>query len=170
MEETTPEALGAAVCDALHNLLGKHASIVSCSVLGQGRRGFAMVMLRDVSAGGFLSGTASSENHAEALVQAVLTALDLDDGMLAAIAEDWKALDGIIAVTVVDDGSSDAADAHTRLVRAMPAPGRLAVATEDAEYRVLRLPGTAVVVHATPGAQTLEAIDVWMAKAEALSP
>jgi len=52
----------------------------------------------------------------------------------------------------------------------MPAPGRLAVTTEETEYRILRLPAAALAVSATPGASVLEEIDVWMASAEALGP
>jgi hypothetical protein len=129
-----------------------------------------MVMLRDVSAGGFLSGTASSEHPADAVVQAVVAALGLGHGVLAAVAEGWRARDGVTAVSVIDDVPARTIDTDLRLVLAMPAPGRLAVTTEDAEYRVLRLPATAVVVRTTPGAPALDEIDSKMAKLEALGP
>lgn len=171
VERTTPEAIATATCEVLHTLMDKETSLVNASVLGQGPRGFAMVMLRDSAAGGFLSGTAASENHADAVVQAVLTAVGLSDGVLSAIVERWRALDGIAAVSTVGaDPSTPAAGAHVRLVHAMPAPGLLAVQTEDAEYRVLRFPTAAVVVQAAPGASALDEIDTWMTKAEAFAP
>lgn len=171
IDSTTPEAIASAVCELVQDLLNKEASLVSASVLGQGPRGFAMAMLRDVSAGGFLSGTASSEDHGDAVVQAVLTALGLDDGILAAIADHWKTLDGIHSVSMIGpDTETPAAGAHVRLAKAMPAPGRLAVTTEDSEYRVLRFPATEVVVQAAPGTPTLDEIDTLMAKLAALGP
>jgi hypothetical protein len=44
------------------------------------------------------------------------------------------------------------------------------VLTEDAEYRILRFPEMAMAVSTAPGAPTLDEIDAWMAKAEALGP
>jgi hypothetical protein len=52
----------------------------------------------------------------------------------------------------------------------MPAPGRLAVTTDDTEYRVLRFPAMAVAVSASPSAPILKDVDEWMAKAERLGP
>ena len=171
IDSTTPEAIASAVCEMVHELLNKEASLVSASVLGQGPRGFAMAMLRDISVGGFLSGTASSEDHGDAVVQAVLTALGLVEGLLAAIADHWKTLDGVHSVSVTgSDAETPAAGAHVRLAQAMPAPGRLAVTTANDEYRVLRFPSAAVVVQAAPGAPGLEEIDTVMAKLEVLGP
>ena len=170
IENTSPEAIAAAVCEVVHDLLDNEASVVSASVLGQGPRGFAMAMLRDVSAGGFLSGTAASEDHADAVVDAVLTALGFGDGVVPAIAERWRALPGITSVSVVRlDPITPTPGTHARLAEAIPAPGLLAVTTVDADYRVLRFPTTAVVVQAEPNAPALDDIDVWMAKAEALA-
>ncbi|MBV8981005.1 MAG: hypothetical protein JO086_08920 [Acidimicrobiia bacterium] len=171
IDSTTPEAIATAVCELVQDLLNKEASPVSASVLGQGPRGFAMAMLRDISAGGFLSGTASSEDHADAVVQAVLTALGLADGILGAIVDHWKALGGIQAVSVIGPATeTPTAGAHVRLMQTMPAPGRLAAATTDAEYRVLRFPDIATVVQAAPDASGLDEIDASMAKLEALGP
>jgi hypothetical protein len=177
LTDTTPDALATAVCEALKDLTGTQASVVSSSVLGQGRRAFAMVMLRDHAAGGFLSGTSSAEDGAEALVQAILTALGLEDGIVPAAVGKWLDNDDVRAVTAVEAGAATPAvnaggraDTHVRLVEALPAPGRLAVTTDRAEYRVLRFPSMAVTVEATPLAAILEDVDAWMAKAEALGP
>jgi hypothetical protein len=136
-----------------------------------------MVMLRDQAAGGFLSGTASAEDGAEALVQAILTALRLEGGIVQAAVGRWLDHDDVRAITAVEAGmatpavnAGGRADTHIRLVEALPAPGRLAVTTERAEYRVLRFPSMAVTVEAAPSASILEDVDAWMAKAEALGP
>jgi hypothetical protein len=176
LADTTADSLATSVCIAVRQLLGRQTSVVSCSVLGQGSRPFAMVMLRDHIAGGFLSGTASGKDSADALVQAVLAALGLGDGILAAIAERWRAMPGVDAVALVEGeemtscSGCDDQDALARLARTLPAPGRLAVTTADAEYRVLRLPAAALAVVTTSSAAVLEQIDGWMAAAEALGP
>jgi hypothetical protein len=59
-------------------------------------------------------------------------------------------------------GSDEEGDRQWRLVRSLPAPGRLAVATEDAEHRVLRLPAAALVLSASHGADVLNDVDEWM--------
>jgi hypothetical protein len=174
---TTPEALANAACAALNLLTGGEASVVSASVLGEPPRAFAMAMLREEPNGSFRSGTAAAEDRGDALVQAVLAALGFNDSVLATVAARWRALPDVMAASVVEGDSAatsvgvdDHADAHTRLVRAMPAPGLLAVTTEDTEYRVLRLADVALAVSAAPAAPAFEEIDEWMAKAEALAP
>jgi hypothetical protein len=171
---TTPEALAAKVCDIVNELSGGEASVVSASVLGEPPRAFAMVMLRELPNGTFRSGTATTEDRSDALVQAVLSALGLDDGILAAVAIRWGANVDVKAANVFADDRPLTAMGQevgpSKLVRSMPAPGRLAVTTEDTEYRVLRLPAVALVVSTAPAASVLDEVDAWMAKAEALGP
>jgi len=176
LDGTTADALATAVCATVTELLGREASVVSCSAMGQGTRAFAMAMLRDHTDGGFLSGTASAEGHADAVVSAVLKALGLDGGILAPVAARWKAANDVRAVSVIEQDletpevDGDDVSTHLRLVKAMPAPGRLAVETEDTAYRVLRFPAMAMVISTEPSAPTLGEIDAWMAKAEAFGP
>ena len=174
---TTPDALGAAVCSAVQRLAGREASVVRCSVVGQGRRAFAMAMLRDVPGGMFLSGTALADDACDAVLQAVLTALGIEENFLSAAAKRWTDRVDVQAAGVIDaEGVAPSLDdeaglnPHVRLVQTLPAPGRLAVTTQEAEYRVLRFPAAALVVSTTPNADALQEIDAWMASAEAMGP
>jgi hypothetical protein len=172
-----PDDIATAVCNAVNLLAGKDTSVVSCSVLANGPRSFAMAMLRENPSGPFLSGTASVEDRSAAVVKAVLTSLDMEDGILAAVARRWGAREDVKAVSVIENavvriavGDTDATAAHLGLSKTMPAAGRLAVATADSEHRVLLLPSSAIAVSTTPGAEALEEIDAWMANAEAMAP
>jgi len=176
LSATTPELLAAAACASVSEIAGVVAAVVTCSVLSQGPGAFAMVMLREHPDGGFRSGTAAAENSADAVVKAVLSALDLAGGVLPAIAERWAARSDVSAASVIEGhlattaiGELEHVEAHKMLVRTMPAAGRLAVTTEDTEYRVLRLSAVSVAVSTKPGARSLDAIDTWMARAEALA-
>jgi hypothetical protein len=166
------DALAAEACRAIQRLEGREASVVRCSVLDQGARAFAMVMLREQPEGAFRSGTASDEGEGPAVIGAVLNALSLDDGVMAAVADRWRAESGVSAVTLIQrdalmpgENNPDV-DTHIQLARIMPAPGRLAVTTDDAEYRVLRFPAMAAAVSAAPRSPVLQEIDGWMARAE----
>jgi hypothetical protein len=172
-----PDAVAKDVCSAVAQLTDRDASVISCSVLPQGGRAFAMVMLREQPAGAFRSGTASADDNASAVIEAVLAALDLEDGILAAVTTRWAAAPDVRAVSVIQRnvvtpqrGTNRDVESHIRLTQAMPAPGRLAVTTDETEYRVLRFPAMAVAVSASPSAQTLKEVDEWMAKAETLGP
>jgi hypothetical protein len=177
LSTTTPAALGEAVCGVVHQLAGTEASVVSCSVVGKHPRAFAMTMLRIEPERTFVSGTALADEAADAVAQAVLTALGLENNLLTVAATRWRTKSGVRAVTVIDGevvtaviGDDDDADAHVRLVETVPAPGRLAVTTDEADYRVLRYPAAALVVSTSPRAEVLQEIDAWMARAEALGP
>jgi hypothetical protein len=164
------------VCRALGPLLLTEVSPVTVQCLGNEGSQLGMVMLREEGDAGahFRSGTARGTNEAEAVVGAVAAALGAEQGVLAGTVEHWAGSPETAAVTVVvgdevvaSTGGPDAAAAHMRLSSALPAPGRLAVGTEDTEYRVLRLPDAAFAVSATPGAAVLADLDVWMGVVEA---
>ena len=162
-----------AVCGAVNQLLGRDASIVAVSVLESEGRTLAMAMLRDGDA--FCSATAPGPDESSAIGQAVVEALGLNDGILAAIAVRWGSQSGVRAASVVEGGHTttaigddDSVGMHQRLVPTLPAPGRMAVTTEDTEYRVLSLPSAGLVVSTDRGAEILTEVDAWMAHAEAL--
>ena len=162
-----------AVCGAVNQLLGRDASVVAVSVLESEGRTLAMAMLRDGEA--FCSATAPGPGETAAVEQAVLDALGLGDGILTAIAVRWASEPGIRAVSVVEGnqttttiGDNDDVRTHLRLAGTLPAPGRMAVIIDDAEYRVLALPSAGLVVSTDRGADALAEIDAWMARAEAL--
>jgi hypothetical protein len=170
------DVVATATCRVLRELLGRETSVVSCSV-GKGLRPFAMTMLREAPDGRFLSGTASGDDPSSAVLGAVVAALRVQDAMFATIAERWKELTEIRAVSVIQgdasrpaSGDADEVDDHAKVLQTMPAPGRLAVITEDREYRVLRFPAAALAVSTEPGAPVLTDVDAWMAKAEAMGP
>jgi hypothetical protein len=162
-----------AVCGAVNQLLGRDASVVAVSVLESEGRTLAMAMLRDGDA--FCSATAAGPGETVAVEQAVLDALGLSDGILTATALQWASESGVRAVSVVEGdqttmavGNEDRVRAHLRLAGTLPAPGRMALTTEDAEYRVLALSSSGLVVSTDRGAEVLAEIDAWMARAETL--
>lgn len=170
------DVVAKAACRVLRELLGRETSVVNCSV-GKGLRPFAMTMLREAPDGRFLSGTASADDPASAVLSAVMSALRVQDGMFAAIAERWKEIAEIRAVSVIEGNAlgpvsreNGELEDHEKVLQTMPAPGRLAVVTEDREYRVLRFPAAALAVSTAPAAVILDDVDMWMAKAEAMGP
>jgi hypothetical protein len=104
----------------------------------------------------------------------VVAALDAEEGVLQGTVERWAASPDTEAVTVIRGndvvaaaGDPGASAAHCRLSSSLPAPGRLAVGTEQTEYRVLRLPDAALALSASPGSSVFVELDDWMSVVEA---
>jgi hypothetical protein len=171
-----PAAIAERACLEIGPLLMTEISPVTAQCLGAEGSLLGMVMLRVEGEDGtrFRSGTARGPSEAVAVVDAVVAALGAEDGVLKGTLDRWASRSDAEAVTVLlgDDvvassGDPDAAVAHHRLSSSLPAPGRLAVGTEDREFRVLRLPDAAIAVSATPGAAVFADIDDWMGVVEA---
>jgi hypothetical protein len=135
-----------------------------------------MVMLREEAEDGarFRSGTARGPSEAIAVVDAVVAALEAEQGVFAGTIDCWAASPETEAVTVLlgedvvaSAGDPEASAAHQRLSASLPAPGRLAVGTQHTEFRVLRLPDAALAVSASPGSAVLADLDDWMEIVEA---
>jgi hypothetical protein len=164
------------ICAALGPLLLTDITPVTVQCLGSEGSRLGMVMLREESSEGarFRSGTARASDDAEAVVEAVVAALGAEEGVLAGTVEHWASIAETAAVTVVHGdevvasaGAPHDEVAHMRLSASLPAPGRLAVGTEDTEYRVLRLPDATFALSGSPGAPVFADLDDWMGVVEA---
>jgi hypothetical protein len=164
------------ICAAVGPLLLTDVTPVTVQCLGSEGSRLGMVMLRQESTDGarFRSGTARASDDAEAVVDAVVAALGAEDGVLAGTVDHWASIAETAAVTVVhgdevvaSTGAPHDEVTHMRLSASLPAPGRLAVGTEETEYRVLRLPDAVFAVSAPPGAPVFAELDDWMGVVEA---
>jgi hypothetical protein len=149
-----------AVCADLDRLVGVAVSPVVVRTLPGGTGGFGgLVTIRETRRGEpvFTTATAVGASEGQALAMATLAAMGSGDDLLTLYASRLGEERGVIAVTVTDAQrvryrTDDAmAAVHLGLVEALPAPGRLAVATRGAEHRVLCLPAAALVVTVAAG-------------------
>jgi len=176
--DNEPIAVAREVCEQLGPLLSGEIEPVAIQVAGNGEGpiGLAMVKLRADGTVRFRASAAPGTSRADAVVHAVLRALDLDEGVLVGAGRRWSEHDDVGAVTVVEfvevpvhTGSDMTTELQLRMIAAMPGPGRLSFETRAAEHRVLRLPAAALAVAVRPGADILADIDDWMVNVEELS-
>jgi hypothetical protein len=167
--------LATEVCESLGRLLAANLTPVAVEVVAQGPRCLGLVMLRECSADGtrFRSGTCLHDSGPDAVVGAILSATGAHRGVLTEMADRWAEHPDVHAVMVIQGaevttrtGPPEEGDRQWRLVRSLPAAGCLAVATGEAEHRVLRLPAAALVLTAPHGASVLKDVDGWMSAVE----
>ena len=126
----------------------------------------ALATVREVTGGRtfFRAGAASGVDRIRALWEALLDAVVPDGSLLRLIADRWRAVDGVVDVTVVLPGS-DRTSPSAALVDASPSAGVLAFRTDAAEHRVLTLPnGEGVAMRAVLGADSLLELDDWLSR------
>jgi hypothetical protein len=165
-----------ACCALLTDVLSRPLEGVSARVTPVDDQWFAAVSLRgatDVPVR-FLAGSSIADAGRTAIIRAIATAVGWEHGALVAAATTWATSPGVRAAVVFEAGDevfSTGPDADLHRQRALllvaPDPGRLAVRTESAEYRVLRLAEAGLVIGCSPGANVLEDVDRWCAAVEA---
>jgi hypothetical protein len=153
-------------------LLVDAAPVVARSVPGEAGGYGGLVTIRAVEHGEtfFRTATAVASTELEAVAEAALAAFGVTHDLLSSLARSVSGSTGILGVTVMDregvrftDGEGGG---HIGLVGMLPAPGRLAAATEEAEHRVLCLANAAVVISSKPGCGLEEYIEEAFARLE----
>jgi hypothetical protein len=170
-----PARLPDAICSDLNGLLGLHARAVVARTVPREASYVGIVTVRepgDGTAPRFVTATAVGRDEAEALAAATFSALGGSDDLLALYAGRLCAGGKVRSATVVDcagirfqqDGA--AAGVHVGLVGILPSPGRLAVATDECEHRVLCLPDAALATTTETDAPVAADIEASMQRIE----
>ena len=148
----------AQTCARLEPLLDAEITPISIRLtdLNTGCLAFAGVRWRRGGAHDIRVGMAAATDERTAVVAAALDAAS-PDGLLDAVARAWSERGTVTAAVTFTEGRPAAEygrrDAASRLVglyNAVPRVGRLSVRTDDAEFRVVRLPsgaGLAMALH-----------------------
>jgi len=167
-------AVAAACCAVVSRLLHREISVVATRVADFGDRAMAVTTVRDSAT--YLGGSAVAGEPGEAIGRSVSQAVGLADGALVMGARRWWGTGSVKAVLVVEssqdtfvEGEPEDVERQRALAGTVPEVGRLTVATESGEHRLLRLPDAILVVTCDRDAPVLDEIDEWCADVEALS-